>query len=106
NAINLEWYPQSPPTEALLDGEQFWFGDAHVQSTAMPPTFSKFLDLDQTSMPWSWDSSHQATRHPNQGQNFVFGDGHAATLAWDNYQAMDPLMARRLTGQPWPWPHY
>lgn len=105
NATQLEWYPQQPPKNSLLDEKQFWFGDAHVKFEATPWEFEKFIEVHVTHVPWCWDSRAPFT-HPGMSNNFVFGDGHAEGIPWTVYKNKNQGEARDFTGQPWPYPQY
>jgi len=107
NATLQAWYPQNPPTELLLNSETFWFADAAIKPGAPTDTQKELRMKDEQTTPWPWQFSLiQNETHPNTGTNFVFGDGHAATVGYEAYASMSSQEVRDFTGQLFPKPQY
>jgi len=104
NAVREEWYPQQSPKDDRLDGRTVWFGDGHVENVITPADLAvtKYLYFKTSSMPWNWDPNYEVQTHPNESNNFVFGDGHAESVPYEEYAAMTLNQLRDFTAQPFP----
>jgi prepilin-type N-terminal cleavage/methylation domain-containing protein len=83
------------PTVDLLDSEVYWMADTAVDNSGSPWSYKKTLLLPDVG-PWMWQDQQgelpgsDFTGHGDNGANFVFGDGHGATVQWSTFNAYTP----------------
>lgn len=98
------------PRSTILTSSTYWFGDgrALLYTTGRAGyDFHPVLNLTYNSTPnsnwpWNWPttSSVSATGHPNQSNNFVYGDGHGESVRRDQFVNMSVNQRKIFVGYP------
>ncbi len=103
--------PGSRPTTALLNSEQFWFGEAagHIDSggSRYNGGFQNWLRADASRDPatigamsyeicWNWRPQF-ANNHPRDKANFIMGDLRAESKSYDDVSSMTVEQLRGWT---------
>ncbi len=86
------------PKIGLLKPHTFWFGDARPYLTVDGWDFHSVLNIStfnvfSTNWPWNWQMPTWQT-HPQQTNNFVFGDGHVEGITVSEFTKWAPSAGR------------
>ena len=98
------------PRSTTLTGSTFWFADGRAllyTSGRAGYDFHPVLNLSYNSSPssnwpWNWPSSSSVSvpGHPNQTNNFVFGDGHVEGVRRTTFVNMSTTQRKLFIGYP------
>ncbi len=99
------------PRANRLSGTRIWMGDGSAKNytfgSPLPAyeitqgMISGIQDANMFSWPWMWKQDWlgwNAQAHPNESNNFVFGDGHTDSVALAEWDDMGPDQRRDFTG--------
>lgn len=104
------------PRSNMLSADTYWFSDAGTRisglsdfdfyfgvmqlGTTSAPTAATTL----TAWPWPWDYRNcpalpQLNGHPNYMANFVYGDGHVASMTRKEYESLAGEQLKKFLGR-------
>jgi prepilin-type N-terminal cleavage/methylation domain-containing protein/prepilin-type processing-associated H-X9-DG protein len=93
------------PRTSHLTSQKFWFGDQGVHNATgqffyATESIQSRPDWPSYSLPWMWDARYQyLPAHPNRQANYVFGDGHAEGMVFEDIENMSPEELERWNGR-------
>lgn len=94
------------PTTKLLSPKKFWFAEARVFASSGAWDFHPILSLSNsatpsTNWPWNWKGGvGDFKTHPNNVNNFAFGDGHVEGVRQADFQTMNPSERKIFIADP------
>lgn len=97
------------PKMYMLTAHIAWFGDGPLDDYTSGTTFDfnpaqKWPDttaMPNDQWPWNWEANtkYNFPGHPNNTNNFVFGDGHAEGVSRETYRNFPTAQRWRFIGK-------